>query len=148
LDEAQAMLDRVTATAAVEGLVYRLDVARPANTFDAHRLLHLAGERGRRAELEEQLMAACLTRGESVGDPELLVRGAVGAGLDGDDARAVLAGDAYAGAVRADEEEARRLGIHAVPFFVIDGQGLAGAQPADTLLAALERAHAAPATLE
>jgi predicted DsbA family dithiol-disulfide isomerase len=47
----------------------------------------------------------------------------------------------YAEAVRADEAQARAHGISAVPFFVIDGKyGIAGAQPPDVILEALERA--------
>ncbi len=53
----------------------------------------------------------------------------------------MLAGDGYADAVRADEAEARALGISGVPFFVVDRKyGVSGAQPADQLLAVLERA--------
>ena len=48
-----------------------------------------------------------------------------------DEARAVLDGDAYADAVRADEELAQRIGIQGVPFFVLDRRyGVSGAQPA------------------
>ena len=62
----------------------------------------------------------------------------------------MLAGDGYADAVRSDEAEARALGISGVPFFVVDRKyGVSGAQPADQLLAVLERAWSerAPLTL-
>ena len=48
--------------------------------------------------------------------------------------------DAYAADVRADEEQARALGITGVPFFVIGGYGVSGAQPADALRTVLTRA--------
>ena len=55
--------------------------------------------------------------------------------------RAVLAGDAHATDVRADEEEAAALGIHGVPFFVIAGRhGVSGAQSAADLREIIERA--------
>ncbi|HEX2805632.1 MAG TPA: DsbA family oxidoreductase, partial [Kineosporiaceae bacterium] len=38
---AQQMIDRMTATAAGEGLTLRFDRTRPGNTFSMHRLLHL-----------------------------------------------------------------------------------------------------------
>src|SRR5664279_3050747 len=44
--QARAMNDRVTAIAAEEGLRYHLDRARPGNTFDAHRVTHLAADAG------------------------------------------------------------------------------------------------------
>ena len=47
-EKAQAMEGALTRTAAKLGLEYHLDRARRGNTFNAHRLLHLAAERGAR----------------------------------------------------------------------------------------------------
>ncbi len=45
--------------------------------------------------------------------------------------------------MRADEQEARELGINGVPFFVIDERfAVSGAQPAELLLGALKQALA------
>jgi len=56
--------------------------------------------------------------------------------------RAVLDGDAYAGAVRADEQQAAQYGITGVPFFVADGKyAVSGAQPPEVLLQLLRRAY-------
>ncbi|HEY4025180.1 MAG TPA: DsbA family oxidoreductase [Candidatus Dormibacteraeota bacterium] len=140
-DEAVAMQARVTGVAAEEGLTYRLDAARSGNTFDAHRLLQLARERGVQGAVEERLFAAYFTEGESIGDVETLVRLAASAGLDAAEARELLRGDGHAEGVRADEREAAELGARGVPFFVIDRRyGVSGAQAADVLLQALERA--------
>jgi predicted DsbA family dithiol-disulfide isomerase len=142
-EDALAAHARVTGLAAQEGLTYRLDVARPANTFDAHRLLHLAAERGLQAAAEERLFAAYFTEGRSLGDPETLVALAVEVGVDEAAAREMLRGDAYADAVAGDEREASELGISGVPFFVIDRRyGISGAQPAELIGQALERAWA------
>jgi len=81
-----------------------------------------------------------MTEGEAIGDPEVLARLAGDAGIDPEEARAVLAGDAYAGEVRADEAEARSHGISGVPFFVFGRYGVSGAQPVDTLVRVLEKA--------
>ncbi|HVL97945.1 MAG TPA: DsbA family oxidoreductase [Egibacteraceae bacterium] len=137
--EAQAMHDRMTRVAAAEGLAFRLDIARPGNTFDAHRLLHLAGEQGVQDAVKERLLAAYLCEGQPVGNVAVLARLAADAGLDPEEARAVLAGDAYAGEVRADEATARALGITSVPFFVVDrAYGVAGAQSPEVLTELLE----------
>ena len=65
------------------------------------------------------------------------------------DAGDLLASDAFAREVRADEHEARLLGISAVPFFVVDRYyGIEGAQPADAILHTLEEAWAAQAAAE
>ena len=102
-------------------------------------LEHLAQEHGKQGELKERLMRAYFTESEPVGEREVLARLAGEVGLA--DAAEVLVSDAYADAVRADEREARLLGISAVPFFVIDRYyGIEGAQPADVILDALTRA--------
>lgn len=141
--DAEAFQAQMTEMAAGEGLTFRLDRARPGNTFDAHRLIKLGGDRDREEAVAERLMAAYLTEGEPIGDPDTLVRLAAEAGLDRDEAAAVLDGDDYADAVRSDEAEARSLGIDGVPFFVLDRTyGIAGAQPSDKLADGLEKAWA------
>jgi len=140
-EAALAAQARVTGLAAEEGLTYRLDAARPANTFDAHRLLHLAAERGVQGAAEERLFAAYFTEGRALGDQDTLVALAGEIGLDEAAAREVLQGDAYSEAVTGDEREAAALGISAVPFFVIDRRyGISGAQPAELIQSALEQA--------
>ncbi len=142
--EAQAKLDQMTATAARDGLDFHFDRAQPGNSFDAHRLLHLAAARGVQDALKERLLRAYFTDGEAIADRETLVRLAADAGLDEEAARAVLFSDAYAAEVRADEELARTMEVTGVPFFVIDGKyAVAGAQSPDVLLEALERAASA-----
>jgi predicted DsbA family dithiol-disulfide isomerase len=139
--QAQAMIDRMVDTAARDGLELRFDHIRPGNTFDAHRLLHLAGDRGVQDALKERLLRAYLTEGQPIGDREVLASAAREVGVDEQEARDVLDGDRYAAEVRRDEAIARELGISGVPFFVIGGRfGVSGAQPADVLLGALQRA--------
>ncbi len=148
--EAQAMINTMTATAAQEGLDFRFDLARPGNTFDAHRLLHLALEHGRQDALKERLDRATFTEGSPASDHAALRAFAVEVGLPATEVDAVLASDRYADAVRADEAQARAYGISGVPFFVVDGRyGISGAQPADVVLQALEQAWAerSPLTL-
>jgi predicted DsbA family dithiol-disulfide isomerase len=138
---AQDMIDRMTATAAEDGWRFRFDRIRPGNTFDAHRLLHLAADRGLQDRVKEGFLAGYLEAGAPIGDPATLQALAVDAGLDGAEVAEVLAGDRYAQAVRADERDARELGISGVPFFVIDRRfGVSGAQPAAVLVQALEQA--------
>jgi predicted DsbA family dithiol-disulfide isomerase len=141
LAQAEAAVTSVTQAAAGEGLDFHLDRSLRSNTFDAHRLVHLAATAGLQDAAKERFMRAYFSEGEPVGDRDALVRLAVGAGLDRDEVVRVLDGDDYADAVRADEAEARALGITGVPFFVVDRKyGVSGAQPADQLLAVLERA--------
>jgi predicted DsbA family dithiol-disulfide isomerase len=129
--------------AAQDGLVFKLDDLRSGSTHDAHRLLHLAKAHGRQAELAERLHSAYFSEHGSVFDHASLTELAVEAGLERGDVLRVLGSDEYADAVRADEELAHSLGVSGVPFFAIDRRyGIAGAQPADTIAAALERSWA------
>jgi predicted DsbA family dithiol-disulfide isomerase len=149
VEQAQATIDRMVALGRGEGLDLRFDRVRPANTFDAHRVLHLARERGLQGAVKERLLRAYFSEGEPLGDRGVLARLAADAGLDAAEVRRALEGDAHAAAVRADEEEAAGNGVHAVPFFVLGGEyAVAGAQPADVLHGALAQALAAarPAT--
>lgn len=142
--QAQAGEENLGRQAAAEGLEYRTRGRDHGNTFDMHRLLQLAKEHGRQDELLDALYRANFAEERSVfteGD-ERLVELAVSAGLDADEARKVLADpDAYAAEVRADEQEAARLGVTGVPFFVIDRKyGVSGAQPAEVFTRALTQA--------
>jgi predicted DsbA family dithiol-disulfide isomerase len=141
VEEAQAMNDRVTRIAAEDGLEYHLDIARGGNTFDAHRMLHLAAAHGVQAQAKERLMQAYFGEGEAISDPDTLVRLVASVGVPADEARAVLSGDRFAAEVREDERLGAELGIRGVPFFVLGRRyGVSGAQSADALLGALEQA--------
>ncbi len=140
-DQAQAMNQRVSDIAAGEGLAYRLDIARPGNSFDAHRVSHLADSLGLGAAMTDRLHAAYFTEGAAISDPDTLVRLARDVGVDGDRAQATLASDEFGDAVREDERLAAELGVRGVPFFVFDRRfGVSGAQEVSVLLSALEQA--------
>jgi predicted DsbA family dithiol-disulfide isomerase len=142
-DEALAMHDRMTETAAGEGLDFRFDIARAGNTFDAHRIVHLAAAHGAQDAMKERLMRAYLTEGELISDAGTLERLALEVGLPVDDVREVLDTDRYTAEVRADERTAAQLGISAVPFFVVDRAiGASGAHPPAQLLELLRQARA------
>jgi predicted DsbA family dithiol-disulfide isomerase len=134
---------RMRETAAAEGLEFNLAGGVTGNTFDAHRLLHLARDRGRQDETIERLFRAYFTEQRSVFDRDALVELAGDAGLDPAEVRRVLDGTEYVDAVTRDIEEARAFGASGVPFFVIDNRyGVSGAQPAEVFAQALSRAWA------
>jgi predicted DsbA family dithiol-disulfide isomerase len=141
IEQARSMQDQMTQVAAGEGLEFDFATARDGNTFDAHRLLHLATAHDRQDPLKERLLRAHFAEGELMSDHAVLERLAVETGLPADEVRAVLASDRYAADVRADEATATSLGITAVPFFVVDRAfGAAGAQPPAALEALLRHA--------
>lgn len=139
--QAQQMIDRMVETARRDGLRMDFEHIQPGNTFDAHRLLHLALDHGLQDALKERLLRAYLEEGRSIADHDTLRALATEVGLAEDLVAGVLATDQYAHEVRVDEERAYALGIHGVPFFVIANRyAIEGAQPAELILSALDRA--------
>jgi predicted DsbA family dithiol-disulfide isomerase len=120
------------------------DTRRIYNTFDAHRLLHWAEDSGQQHALKRALLTAYFTDGEDVSDHAVLARVAEAVGLDGNEARAILAGDRYAAEVRAQEQFFQRAGIHSVPAIIINRQHLiSGGQPPEVFEQALRQIAAA-----
>ncbi len=142
LDQVRALNARVIDLAAAEGLDYDFERYQVVNTWDAHRLTHLARARGLGGELQERLLRAQLVEGEVLDEPDTLARLATEVGLEADEARQVLGSDAYAGEVQNDLDDARRLGVNGVPFFVIDRRfGVSGAQETELFLRVLDHAR-------
>jgi predicted DsbA family dithiol-disulfide isomerase len=98
-DEALGMQRHMAETAAGEGLDFRFDRARGGNTFDAHRLLHLAAAHELQDAMKERLMRAYLTEGELMSDRDALARLAAEVGLPQDELGEMLR------RVRADQAE-------------------------------------------
>jgi predicted DsbA family dithiol-disulfide isomerase len=142
-EQAIASQESLAANAATVGLEFNWQQTRAGNTFDAHRLIHLAADRGLADAAKERLLRAYFTEGQQIGDPSVLVGLAVEVGLDEAQVRAALASDAHADDVRADIAQAQAYGIRGVPFFVIDGKyGISGAQPTPVFAQALEQVWA------
>jgi predicted DsbA family dithiol-disulfide isomerase len=134
----------MTDLAAAEGLEYHLDRAQPSNSFDAHRLLHLAARHDLQGAFKERLMQAYFTAGLPIGDRDTLIDLGTSVGLDPAETREVLQTDALTAEVRADERRAALFGIRDVPFFALDETyGISGAQASSHILAVLEQAWAA-----
>ena len=130
--------------AAKDGLTFHMADLSSGNTRDAHRLLHLAKDRGRQADLIERLHRGYFTEQLSIFDHAVLTQLAVDAGLDRNEAADVLASKDYEDAVETDEAMAATLGVTGVPFFVIDRRyAFSGAQPADAMTQLLDEVWAA-----
>ncbi|MEV4838555.1 DsbA family oxidoreductase [Nonomuraea sp. NPDC049486] len=143
-EQAPARVEQIRSLGAAEGLELNLHLARPVNTFDAHRLVKLAADRDCADEMMELLLHAYHTEGLNVADVQVLRRLGDQAGLDGDEVRAVLAGDGYADEVRADRRRAAEHGVTGVPSLVVDGRPpVPGVQPVADLYRLLEHGLAA-----
>jgi predicted DsbA family dithiol-disulfide isomerase len=147
LAQVEANRAAIRERAAALGFAFNVDVgSRVYNTFDAHRLLHWAELQGRHLALKKALLRAYFTDGEDVASHEVLVRLATEAGLDRDEARAVLESGRYADEVRAQERFFQQRGIHSVPATIVNGTHLIpGGQPPEVFERALrEIAATAP----
>jgi len=142
-DEAEARLEHICRLASSDGIDLNLEEARPVNSFDAHRLLHLGAEHGRSGEVLSGLLYGYHTEARNIADHDVLTAIGVAAGLDKRDIVRVLGGDAYADAVREDERRGMDLGIAGVPTMIIDGgQPLPGARDVEELRTLLDNALA------
>ncbi len=143
VEASRRMHERLTAAAEEVGLRYNFDMAIVANSFDAHRLTHLARERGAQDTMEERLFAAYFSEGRNIGDHDTLAGLGAEAGLDPAAVQQMLAGTRFAGEVRKEAREAESLGADGVPFFVFNRVfAVSGAQPSALFLEALEKAWA------
>ena len=127
------------------GFTFDMDKrGRIYNTFDAHRLLHWAGLEGRQRELKHALLRAYFTEGQDPSDRTVLARLAGEAGLDVQQAQAILGSDTYAQEVRESERFWLDNGIHAVPAVIVNDRHLIqGGQPPEVFEQALRQIAAA-----
>ena len=112
------------------------------NTFDAHRLIHWAGEAGaeKQAAMKKALFRVHFTEGRNLTDAGVLTAAAESAGLDRAEAGEVLTSGRYVEAVRKEQALWRSRGINAVPAVVVEGKYLiSGGQPAGVFEEALRK---------
>ncbi len=115
------------------------------NTFDAHRLLHWAGQQSPAAQrdLKLALLTAYHTEGRNPGDREVLLKTVTDLGLDSAEAARVIDSDQYADDVREAEAFWQQQGISSVPSVIINERYLVqGGQPPEAFEQALRRVAA------
>ncbi|MFQ6172129.1 DsbA family oxidoreductase [Oryzobacter sp. R7] len=135
-----AQHEQMARDAAAVGLDFAWADLKGGNSYDAHRLVHLARSLGREGEVTERVMRAWYSEGQAIGDREVLVRLAVESGLEEDVVRETLESDDFGIDVRTDLALASQIGITAVPTFVLDQKyGVSGAQPVEVLLGSIRQ---------
>lgn len=141
VEEMRARQEQLVAVGAAAGVEFRFDRAVSGNTFDAHRLLHLAHRQGVQHAAKHALLRAYFTDGKAIAEHATLQAAAAEAGMPADEVEDLLAGDAYADEVRTDIAAARSNGIGGVPFFLVDERlALSGAQPSELIVKVLRKA--------
>lgn len=141
--EMEEMERNVAAMAAVEGIDFQWQKANSGNSFNAHRIIHLAQSKGLGNEAKEAFFHAYMTEGLAIGEREVVEEIASRIGLDNAEVEYVLDSDELADFVRHDEQIAHeQLKVTGVPFFVFDQKlALSGAQPREIFLQAMQQAQ-------
>ena len=102
-----------------------------------------AGEQGKYFEFLEAVYAAAPESGHPDLPPKELIAHAKTAGVpDLQRFEQDMGREDLVAAVEESTVQAQRIGVTGVPFFVVDGTGLSGAQPADAFRQVLDRAVA------
>ena len=141
-EDAAHRIEQISMMGRHEGIDFKYATTRYTNTFDSLRLTKLAQERGHN-EIITKLFDTYFTKNLELSNHHVLKKVAVECGLDENEVDELLKSDKYAAEVRNDEREASMLGIHGVPYFVIDGKyGLSGAQSVEVLKQAINEALA------
>jgi len=136
IDEIHA---RLTELGAAEGIAYDFDaITRSPNSLNAHRLLRWAAEAGVQDALKERLMSLFWTKGEDIGDFDVLSEAAAAVGLDPVAMRARLESNDDREAVTTEIAQYQRMGVRGVPTFIIEQKyAVSGAQDVSVLVDAL-----------
>ncbi len=141
-DHVLQMHDQVTRMASNAGLEYHLDKTVMVNSFKAHRFLQFAKEKGLGDEAEEQLFYANFTEGKDFSDTEVLIEIGKRIGLSEADVNESLTNEKYSAKVNDDIQDARKVGVTGVPFFVFnDKYAVSGAQAPEAFAQVMEKSH-------
>ena len=145
IDEASHRIDLISAMGKSEGIDFKYATTLFTNTMDAHRLTKLGFARGGNQlteKLAEKFYHAYFTENLELADHLVLKKIAEECGLDSESVDEVLATNLYRDEVILDEREAMRYGIHAVPFFVVEGKyTISGADSVENISKILRQAQ-------
>lgn len=138
------MQKRLTEAGAENGVRFNFElIKRVPNTFAAHRLLWFAQKEGKQHQLSETLFRKYFFDGEDIGKIDVLLEAASEVSLDREEMKRFLNSDAGSDNVNEEETFGRRMGISAVPTFILNGEIVAsGAIPAAELVTLIEAATA------
>tara|TARA_R100001143_G_C3360441_1_gene135117 strand:- start:5967 stop:6668 length:702 start_codon:yes stop_codon:yes gene_type:complete len=142
LEQSKQIHRQMEQRAKESGLTFDFSQTVPANSFNAHRLLHLAGRHGVQNEVKESLFKGYFTDGKNIDDENFLIETGRKAGINEEEVRNALQSDDIEKEIVEDIEIARKMGINGVPYFVLNQKyALSGAQPVDQFIEALAKAR-------
>lgn len=131
LEEAMLRIEAISELGRKEGLDFKYESTRNTNTMDAHRLTQYVkslGDSKLTKQVSDLIFEAYFTFNLELSNYEVLYNIARKAGLNLEEVKKVLSTNKFENIVREDEVFANSYGITAVPFIVINGKGVMGAQ--------------------
>jgi predicted DsbA family dithiol-disulfide isomerase len=142
--------ERLRALGAPLGISFAFDkIARSPNTLDAHRLIRWASVTGAQNAVVDRLFTLYFEQGRDIGDRALLLDVAGEYGMDVELVEKLFSEGDDIEEVRAEIEQAQKLGVTGVPFFIFASRfGVPGAQDVEVLEKAIEQARKALAGVE
>jgi predicted DsbA family dithiol-disulfide isomerase len=123
-EDAQRQVSQISGLGQDEGIDFKYETTLYTNTRDAHRLIKLAQSKypDKVEQLSESLFNAYFVENLKLADKDVLLEISLNAGLDENDVKDVLDSDLYNIDVENDEDTALSVGIHAVPFYLLDNK--------------------------
>ena len=141
-ERSQALDADVAAAGKRVGINFRHDLmTRTPNSFQAHRLILLAGHDDRQNAVVDALFKAYFTEGRDVGETSVLVEIAAEAGLDAERVLKFLHSNVGVDEIRSQEQSAINAEISGVPTFMLDGEVIfSGAVGAEAMATYFQKA--------
>lgn len=137
---ARHMNNNLTDMARKAGLDFHMDQVVPANSFQAHRLIHLAKVHDLQDKMKERLLKARFVEGQDIGNIDTLRKLGADVGLKQDEMNVLFETENFTEEVRQDEKLAHEIGVQGVPFFVFNQKyAVSGAQPVEVFKEVLEK---------
>ncbi|PQA60653.1 DsbA family oxidoreductase [Siphonobacter curvatus] len=137
----ESMFQHVEQVASEVGLDFDFnEIPKSINTFDLHRLLTVAYEKGLQAATKEALLKAYFVDRIDLTQEAVLLNVLESAGWDKKEALEVLKSEVASDSVQSEMEYFKQLGVSGVPFFILNNKyALSGAQPKETFMQALRQ---------
>ena len=141
VDQAKQLTESVSMMAKNVDLDLDFAKSKPANSFNAHRLLQFAKTKNLQDEAEEALFYAHFVEGKDVANNDVLLAIGEKIGLPKPELTQLLQSDDFSHEVKYDIYESQQIGVKGVPFFLLNEKyGLSGAQPIEAFVEAITQA--------
>ena len=128
-ERAKGQNDSIVNAAAELGLKYRFDILKRNNTSMAHQIAKFAKDEDKEKALVNRFFKAYFEEGADIGNRKTLLALSEEVGLDIGKVEEILDKRTFLERVNADQEQAMKLGISGVPFFIINNKvTVSGAQ--------------------